>query len=450
MCRRLLTSWRMQADSLADHWRAGRARVAASSPMCRPFPWRPAVSVLATYVVVRLLLVLDVAPGYHPDTPSYQVAPSLFGAHSRPWVVPLIHSTLPDRGVIYFQATLSALAFFCLSCSIASTIYALRIRVVVMAVILLLGTTRRVTDWDTAMLSESIGLSLTALLVAAMCRFRTRLRGLRAIAVSAVFCVWIFARDGHLYLGVIVLVIFVIAGLRSRAILLPALMLMSLLWALLAAHNNDEIEGYNVAVNVAWHVIPSDGRYAWFVEHGMPPVPHVRRADPSPGAFGVRVDALTSDDRFWHWATGRGPATYLRFIATHPQFAGQGLAGLLHPSLAPPQALVDHTAIRITSAPVSVAGALWPMDGVPMAVVLTLAAVLGGLVATRSQRTDERWLIPTFLAASTAPHALLAWHSSPWEPARHGVVLSFVLVVADWWLIALALDFQGVDGVERA
>ncbi len=44
------------------------------------------------------------------------------------------------------------------------------------------------------------------------------------------------------------------------------------------------------------------------------------------------------------------------------------------------------------------------------------------------------------MAASTVPHALLAFHVSPFEIARKGVILAFVLVVACWWMIALAID----------
>jgi hypothetical protein len=35
---------------------------------------------------------------------------------------------------------------------------------------------------------------------------------------------------------------------------------------------------------------------------------------------------------------------------------------------------------------------------------------------------------------------LLAYHASPFEIARHGVILSLVLVVAAWWCIGLAAD----------
>jgi hypothetical protein len=44
------------------------------------------------------------------------------------------------------------------------------------------------------------------------------------------------------------------------------------------------------------------------------------------------------------------------------------------------------------------------------------------------------------LLASTIPHALLAYHATPWELGRHGAVLALVLVVSGWWLVALTVD----------
>jgi hypothetical protein len=60
---------------------------------------------------------------------------------------------------------------------------------------------------------------------------------------------------------------------------------------------------------------------------------------------------------------------------------------------------------------------------------------------TRStRRVDRRWVLPGLLVASTIPHALLVFHGTPLELGRHGAVMSLVLVMSCWWMIALAID----------
>ena len=70
----------------------------------------------SAYVLLRVALAARatvIVP--HLDAPSYQVAPSFTGAHSRPWVVPALYSLVDGRGATLVQAAIGGLAFLALA-----------------------------------------------------------------------------------------------------------------------------------------------------------------------------------------------------------------------------------------------------------------------------------------------------------------------------------------------
>lgn len=384
---------------------------------------RPVAVLTVCYGAVRILLALSVPVYRHPDSASYQVAPSFIGAHSRPWVVPLTYQFVDGRGVVAFQAALSAAAFVALALAIASTMIDRRVRVGVMSAVLLLGLAPRVTVWDASLTSESIALSLTALLLAAL----TWINRLPGWALVLVFTLWLFARDAHVYLGVLVFVSVLPWAWRHRRYAVVGGMGVALAWAALATQNDDTIESYNVTLNIAWHAGRDPEMFRWFVEQGMPPSNAFGNLN-----FDGRQAELLNDSRFFEWARTDGPSTYTRYLATHPGFTLSAFNSVFGNGGADAEAMVDSPKLNIGESPVG-PWFVWPREASLYTVVLTLLAA-GALLIGR------RPVIPIVMLASTLPHALLVYHGSPWELARHSVVLSFVLVVSSCWLIADAVD----------
>lgn len=382
-----------------------------------------------SYVATRLLLVSAVSPAINPDTASYQEPPSFTGQHSRPWVVPLVQYLLTERQVVIAQALLGAFAFVMLACALAGTLHDHRARVAAMAVVLLLGIAPRVTYWDAMMLSESIAVSLTALLIAAL----VWIDRLRPVVVVTIFALWLFTRDGHLYLGVLLLVGLAWWGWRNRRLTVPIGVLAMLAWGFVAAGNNSTIEGYNVSANVAYRVTPNHGEWAWFLDQGMPDSAAFADAQPF-----ERNSNLTRDPTFWHWSTTVGPHIYLEFLLEHPRYTFAALPHVFTGSGIVGESLVDHTRSRMLETPGP--NFVWPQQASRYTFIVTWAACLTACGLWWARRLDRRWLLPGALIASTVPHALLAYHASPYDIARHGVVLSLVLVVASWWCIALGAD----------
>ncbi len=136
----------------------------------------------------------------------------------------------------------------------------------------------------------------------------------------------------------------------------------------------------------------------------------------------------------------RGPRTYARYLVGHPTFALGALERLFVDGDLYDEAFVDRTYLRLSDdEPAGLP--LVPDDGSVFSVVLLLAglAALGARTAL-ARRFDARFVLPIVLASSTVPHVLLAYHGSPWEIGRHGLILTFVLHLSSIWMIAIALD----------
>jgi hypothetical protein len=204
-----------------------------------------------------------------------------------------------------------------------------------------------------------------------------------------------------------------------------------LAWAGLASTNNQTIEHYNVAMNVAAYAGTDVDTFLWFVDEGMPPSSAFMHSD-----FDDRQFALLDDGEFMAWVEDRGVSTYTDYLVSHPAWA---LSKLQYLVVGEPESLVDHTDwVDVIDEPPGVD--LWPKQASMFTVVIVASAVIASLVARLRGRSDRRWRLPSLLMASTPLHALLATHASPWEVARHGLVLAFVLLMCAIWMLALCAD----------
>jgi hypothetical protein len=368
----------------------------------------------------------------HPDTPSYQRAPDFFGGDWRPWLYPLINWLLPNVGVVIFQTALSAVAFVALAFAVASTMRTETLRAVAVLVVLLLGASTRNTLWDSYMLTESIAVSLTALVIAALIYWE-RVPGW---AWLTLFACWIFTRDAHLYLGALLLAGCVILAWHHRRPVALIGMVVVMVWAVLAGQRNHDSEHYAVTVNVAFHAGRDVDKFVWFVDEGMPVSAGFLIPD-----FNDRFSYMLGDPEFQDWVAREGAATYARYLATHPAFTLGALRSVFVDRGIAVESLVDETYWHLADDEPAGVPWVWPADGNLYTLVLVAASIVGSLlVLLGGGGLDRRWILPAVLMMSTVPHALLAYHGTPWELARHGVVPAFVLVISAVWVIGLASD----------
>jgi len=393
--------------------------------------------VAAGYLAVRLALIVGWSPVEVNDSASYERI-SLVGDAPRLWVYPVVR-TLPNGVVMFLQVAISAIAFVVLAAAVASTVTDRRVRVGVAGVVLALGVTPRVTVWDGVMLSESLAISMTALLLAVVVRWRA----LPGSVIVAAFIGWVFVRDAHAVLGVAVAACLGVLLWRERRRATAVAVAVVALWGVAATQNDRYVEGFNVTANVAHRIARDPGHLVWFERHGMPSVDTTVTSTPE----GLALQGeLNSDETFQDWAAGPGATTYARFLATHPGFTLSGLAYLVADDDVIAEAMFDQPFGTYTDPNAQWLSVLWPNEG---SIWMTTSAVVGlAGVALLVGRRDRRWMLPAALIASTIPHALLVYHGAPIEIARHATVMNLVLVVGCVMAISAAVDLLLVGSAD--
>jgi hypothetical protein len=291
----------------------------------RAFAGTPYAWVLVAYVLIRLSGFYGVQQVSYQDTDGYlEVARhpvwSLdFLAGGRPWSVPLLWKVLPHTDVWRARGHfgLSLVCWPVLAWAVARCLRPGLMRYLGFGAVLVFSMSFPIIRWDDVMLSESVALSLTALVVASWLELVRVPRPAMVVAVLVTTLFWVFARDSN---GIITLCLVPVAAFwawRPGALGRPWALGLSggLLAIFLASFLATTTDAAQLRRNQRpiLHVIgrrvlvtPQEERF--FREHGMPAPPPLVRAQRRSLA-GIAEGALPSDpatDRFIEWSRGEG------------------------------------------------------------------------------------------------------------------------------------------------
>jgi hypothetical protein len=410
-------------------------------------------AVVASAAALRLLAVIGQQAFVYVDSIDYETL-DFSGGSRRPWVTPLLYSITDSSSLrIVLQALIGAACWSYLAVAASTLAVDRRVRWAILAVILSLSLTTTVTNWDTAMLSESLALSLSALVLGAFLRF-SQLRTLGAAGtVLAAWLVWIFTRQNHLVLGSLVIgalvALLVLSSLRARSFDLVLAALFAGLTAItfLAASSyraNTEILEFNLAQVIGNRVLADAADTEWFLDHGMPLTASV------PAGAAVAPEQLLVDPVFEPWIRSGGVRTYARFLITHPWTTitspWEGFVSDRAPFGDPTRAdevLLagpDSYGVGRQVIPEPIEDLLF-QPGSAGTIVFALVGLL--LLTTRSWRRDgpdPRWLVPVVALALQWPALTVVWHASVAELGRLALPSVVIIRVAILLQFALLVD----------
>ena len=271
------------------------------------------------YLLVQALVVAGVTPGEFPDTESYFHL-SFIGTASRLPTVPLLYKIFPTDSLrMWAQVLLAAAAWWTLASVASSLVGDRRVKVGLRVVLLLIGLAAPVTNWNSLMLSESVAISLTALLIAAWLNYAKAPTGRSAAIVIVASVAWTFTRQPHVLLMLLISVVVVIATLRRSdrrplwGALAVALVVISVV-GLFEIHRNQRISRANVGSIIQQRILPNPGWTKWFVAHGMPYSASIAAHAHVPFHYEPQ------DLNYFAWIDEHGTSTYLRFVLEHPKY----------------------------------------------------------------------------------------------------------------------------------
>jgi len=414
------------------------------------------------YLLLQELIVLGLATPEYPDSPTYKQL-SLTGHDRRLPTVPLLYKIFPTDDLrIAAQIVLAAACWWVLASVASGMVRDRRVALGLRVVILTLGLLGAVASWNSAILSESIAISLTALLVAVWLRYVQRPAWSTTAVVLVVTLFWTFTRQPHVLIDLLITVVALASVLAShdrKALrLVVALGLACITIAgFVEIQNNREVSDANIGAMIQKRMLTSRSRTEWLVEHGMPFDRTIA------GYAGKPFHHYGSDNsRFVSWLHDHGQHTYLQFVVEHPDYTlidplpffsgeresirhpNETLFGALQPN--PTPSLLSPTvnyARHRDVLPTVVQELLW--DQGQIGDVLTLAGIAFGLafLAWKRWGPDRRVVVPVLLAALAIPQGYLVWlggGEAVGELDRLSMVTAVSLRIGLWLLLAFAAD----------
>ncbi|HKG17866.1 MAG TPA: hypothetical protein VKA96_09280 [Solirubrobacteraceae bacterium] len=405
--------------------------------------WWPFALLLIAYLALRVAAFEGVTTVAYRDSHSYvdvarqSLLSPAFWAGARPWTVPLIYKLLPhdDQARAVAQLVISVACWAALAVAVARCLRPAGFRVFAFAVVLAFSASFQILRWDRLVLSESVSISLTALVVAAWLELVRAPRPRMVIAVLGANLIWVFTRDSNAYLALATalpaLVWLVRPGATPRrwpAILAAGLVAISL--ASVAATGTQEAQlrrnDRPLLHVVGRRVLIHPDQRAYFERHGMPtPTPLVLRHHKTLAALGMTIPSDPRSDAFLRWVRRHGRGTVGRYLIAHPVAA-------LRPLVKFRQRLLGGVTVGYRSPdarmalPEPIASALYPQRG--DGALIWLAVVSGlALVAALLGRAGRTWLVPIGVILLEIPHALLVYHGDTLEIPRHAILMAIML-----------------------
>ena len=387
------------------------------------------VAVVGLYAAVRVWELGASSPRLLPDTIEYQRIADLplslaFFSELKPWAVPLLYKLLPGTAAVSVpvaQLLISIAAWLVLAFAFGRCFTEGRLRLLATALVLAFSCSPLVAQWDGVLLSESLSLSLLALVLACAIELARapRLAAVAALLVTGVL--WAATRDANVYAFLLLAPALVYPLWRRRRTLAVTLAVGTAAILTLSAWSASSPRRWELLLidNVDQRVLADPSARDYFRGRGMPFQSDLRRRLYASRRPLSRFDRDPELRSFRGWLRRSGRSTYADYLVSHPRTTLEqplGRVGLL----LSPVGLDFYRPPRFRSLlPRPLDRLLFPRSGRTTLLLLALATV-GALGLGCASRTKA--LVPLAGAASVIPLAVLIWDSEPREVPRHELV----------------------------
>jgi len=282
------------------------------------------------FAVLRMVSVLGVRISTYPDSASY--FDLRLWQPFRLWTTPLVYSFGFSRDhLVALQVVVAVVAWVSAAMLIARAFRSQVAQAAATVGVLVLGLTTQVSNFDSAILSESLTLSLTVVLVAlalnVVYRSSTRLMW----AVGVVAFLWAFSRQSNVYILWLATSAAVLAALlhrrRGHFVVLACVLGAIALSGTVVSSSNTAIQTDNLGQVIARRIAPDATLRSWWRHQGMPVlppgVPSAAKRDTENASDPLiyeQTQRLKDDKLFWRWLSNHGAPAYLHFLVTHPHY----------------------------------------------------------------------------------------------------------------------------------
>jgi hypothetical protein len=394
------------------------------------------------FALLRLWAVLTRPPVRYPDSASYFDI-NFLGHAARLWTVPLLYRALPgDEARVVAQIAIGVLCWSALAFAVAKSLKHPLVARVGAILVLLLALCGQVAEWDQIILSESLSLSITALLFAAVLWLRLERSTRAVVGVLTVLVLWIFARELHAVLFIpVALVAVAWIVLRARRYLLVALAIAAIgAWggyAAAQASANIRFNAYNLLV---LRLLQQPGGATFFRQAKMPDLARLANESAQIQTQGVSAylgnKSPTFRDPAWGaWIDRHWKLTYAEWLLDHPVRDITGPSSQLNELLS---GFPNYGSARAVL-PAPIQDALWERSSGDLPFWIVLTAVIW-LVSLRRGRPGTLDALAAVGVAFSLLWYLASWHGDAAELPRHMIPIAASLRIALMTLSLAALD----------
>ena len=394
------------------------------------------------FALLRAWASLGRPPIRYPDTQSYLHLNFLGHGVIRLWTVPLLFKVLPSDSARTLGMLLIGIA--CWSALAFAVAHSLRHPIVARAgaiAVLVLGLCLQVVQWDQVLLSESLALSLTALLVACLLWVRLDASPWRLAALLVVLMLWVFNRQlqAAIFIPIAVSAIaWILLRRRTRRfVIVAAAVALLAAWGGYAS-SNTSLEGERWLAHdlLVLRLFPSQEAERYFAARGMPQMAALKKEAATHTDLGS-ADPVLLNPSWQKWVDEHWERAYVGWLLRHP------IASIRIPLTDAPNVLSgisNYSSVR-PALPGPVQDLIWdrvPGGGdVPFLVALTLVLWLASLRAGRPGSLDALGAI--LLAVATLWY-YVGWHGVAAELLRILVPVASLLRISLIILALAALD----------
>jgi hypothetical protein len=349
-----------------------------------------------------------------------------FYAGRYPWATPLLWKFLPGSHLPALgQLALSTVAWGVLAVTGARLLAPGRRQLVALISILAFSLVGPVTVWDRMLLSESLSISLFALLLSAWLTLVRHVSWRTVGLVLALTLLWSFTRDSNAYVAAMTVPLLGVWLMRSSRRRFPAAILAGTcaIFALSVA-SADKSQRHEVSLNNVFNArfVGDPEARSYFVAHGMP----------------------LGGPAYRRWLREEGDDLYLRYLVSHPGYAIGAPLGDIVSWLSPTDFRVGPPRRLL---PVPVEELLYPPETFQLWFWLVVAAV-GGLVTAGRLGARRIWVIPLVTVATAIGQGMVVWLGDTEDLDRH-LVLTAIQIRLGLLLLVLFIADRVLTGLER-
>ena len=398
----------------------------------------------------RIRAVQNVIPAQFPDTTSYiqqARAPILstnFLLGARGFTIPLffkIAGVQVDR-IVWLQALFGLLCWTALALALLKSLSNYWIGLAAFSLAMLFGLGREVIVWDSAILSDSISISLFALTLALALLLIAKWSRFSLAGLFIAATLWIFTRDTNAFvLGTAAIGILILAFSREQrrrslivGIPLLTIAVLAMLITALTGRTNQA-----VTHNYEQRVLPDPAREAYFIKKGMPISPAVQK---QAGEWDLTLLVSKNPDitTFREWMLKNGNSVYFQFLISHPKVLfGEPIANRNVLIAGGEYLIVLPPGYNVPPAWVLLTNITNPKD-LTLFIIWVISVAGLAIIVTPWKTVVKKWALPLLLTLICAPAAIIIWNIELMEVERHALLIGVQFHLALWLLLLLSAD----------